>query len=397
MAPAIEHEVLTGRRLLEAGRVPETAADLRGQRADRADDVRIERPERRCSRETRAQGGGKGKGILVNYTGGDIGASFGKGTLSSRAQQFMSQLRPLFPGVDIPSHSTGRTTLDFWASYPWTKGSYAYWQVGQYTKFSGMEKERQGNCHFCGEHTSQDSQGYLNGAVETGERADEIRRPEARVMAIGAGTASERIAAARERYVARGVATTPLVVARAEGARIWDVDGREYVDFAGGLGCQNTGHGFAAAAIHEQVDRYLHQCFMVGKYEPYVEVRKLLDELWPGETRSLCSTPAPRRSRTRSRSPGSPLNRQDAFDHASPHELTMALTRRRSPQGRLPPALDVPRAGAVSIPRRHADDALEAWPSSSAGRATRARRLIARVCQGEVASFRAGRLSEAPR
>jgi monoamine oxidase len=34
-----------------------------------------------------------------------------------------------------------------------------------------MEKERQGNCHFAGEHTSQDFQGYLNGAVETGERA----------------------------------------------------------------------------------------------------------------------------------------------------------------------------------------------------------------------------------
>ena len=108
-------------------------------------------------------------------------------------------------------------------------------------------------------------------------------------MAIGERTASERIAAERERYVARGVATTPLVVARAEGARIWDVDGREYVDFAGGLGCQNTGHGFAAAAIREQVDRYLHQCFMVGMYEPYVEVCRLLDELWPGgsETRSL--------------------------------------------------------------------------------------------------------------
>ena len=108
-------------------------------------------------------------------------------------------------------------------------------------------------------------------------------------MAVGERTASERIAAERERYVARGVATTPLVVARAEGARIWDVDGREYVDFAGGLGCQNTGHGFAAAAIREQVDRYLHQCFMVGMYEPYVEVCRLLDELWPGEseTRSL--------------------------------------------------------------------------------------------------------------
>jgi 4-aminobutyrate aminotransferase / (S)-3-amino-2-methylpropionate transaminase / 5-aminovalerate transaminase len=108
-------------------------------------------------------------------------------------------------------------------------------------------------------------------------------------MAVSERTASERVAAKRERYVARGVATTPLVVARAEGARIWDVDGREYIDFAGGLGCQNTGHGFAAAAIHEQVDRYLHQCFMVGMYEPYIEVCRLLDEVWPGEseTKSL--------------------------------------------------------------------------------------------------------------
>ena len=101
---------------------------------------------------------------------------------------------------------------------------------------------------------------------------------------------SGRILADRERYVARGVATTPLVVARAEGARIWDVDGREYIDFAGGLGCQNTGHGFAAAAIHEQVDRYLHQCFMVGMYEPYIEVCRLLDE-------TLAAPRASRRSR----------------------------------------------------------------------------------------------------
>ena len=108
-------------------------------------------------------------------------------------------------------------------------------------------------------------------------------------MAVRERTESERIAAARERHVARGVATSPLVVSRAEGARIWDADGREYVDFAGGLGCQNTGHGFAAAAIHEQVDRYLHQCFMVGMYEPYVEVCRLLGETWPGdaETKSL--------------------------------------------------------------------------------------------------------------
>jgi monoamine oxidase len=120
---------------------------------------------------SRAQGGGKGKGILVDYTGGNIGASFDSGMTSSRAQQFMAQLQPLFPGTKISDHWTGRAVIDFWTGYQWTKGSYSYWKVGQYTKFSGMEKERQGNCHFAGEHTSQDSQGYLNGAVETGERA----------------------------------------------------------------------------------------------------------------------------------------------------------------------------------------------------------------------------------
>jgi 4-aminobutyrate aminotransferase/4-aminobutyrate aminotransferase/(S)-3-amino-2-methylpropionate transaminase len=102
-------------------------------------------------------------------------------------------------------------------------------------------------------------------------------------MELREGTETERIVAAREQFVARGVATTPLVVDRAEGARIWDVDGREYVDFAGGLGCQNLGHGPPAAveAIHAQVDRYLHQCFMVGLYEPYVEVCRRLAELSP--------------------------------------------------------------------------------------------------------------------
>jgi 4-aminobutyrate aminotransferase/(S)-3-amino-2-methylpropionate transaminase len=102
-------------------------------------------------------------------------------------------------------------------------------------------------------------------------------------MAVGHRTETERILQARAAYVARGVAVAPVVVARARGARIWDVDGRSYVDFAGGIGCQNTGHGLpsAVAAVHEQVDRYLHQCFMVGTYEPYVEVCRRLAELSP--------------------------------------------------------------------------------------------------------------------
>jgi len=111
-------------------------------------------------------------------------------------------------------------------------------------------------------------------------------------MSLQEETAAARVLAERARYVARGVSTPRLVVARAFGARIEDVDGRSFIDFAGGIGCQNLGHGnpAAVAAIHEQVDLYLHQCFMVGTYEPYIEVCRLLAELSPcgkGEQRSL--------------------------------------------------------------------------------------------------------------
>ena len=116
---------------------------------------------------TRAQPGKSG--ILVDYTGGTIGASFGSGTPSSRAKQFLAQIEPVLPG--ITKRWNGRATIDYWPGYEWTRGSYAYWKVGQYTRFGGVESERQGNCHFAGEHTSQDFQGYLNGAVESGERA----------------------------------------------------------------------------------------------------------------------------------------------------------------------------------------------------------------------------------
>jgi len=173
-------------------------------------------------------------------------------------------------------------------------------------------------------------------------------------MAVDETTATERVVADRERFVARGVATTPLVVARAEGARIWDVEGREYVDFAGGLGCQNTGHGFAAAAIHEQVDRYLHQCFMVGMYEPYVEVCKLLDESWPGDraTKSLLVNSgaeavenAVKIARTATRRPAVIV-----FDHAfhGRTSLTMAMTAKVVPykQGFGPFPSEVYRAPA---------------------------------------------------
>jgi 4-aminobutyrate aminotransferase len=96
-------------------------------------------------------------------------------------------------------------------------------------------------------------------------------------------SAHERILAERARYVSNGVSTPRLVVAHADGARVTDVDGRTFIDFAGGIGCQNTGHRFGPVveAIHAQADEYLHQCFMVGVYEPYVEVCKRLAETSP--------------------------------------------------------------------------------------------------------------------
>ena len=178
---------------------------------------------------------------------------------------------------------------------------------------------------------------------------------------------SERVREARDRYVTRGVATTPLVVARAEGVRIWDVDGREYLDFAGGIGCQNTGHGFAAAAIHEQVDNYLHQCFMVGMYEPYIEVCRLLSEVWPGDatTKSLLVNSgaeavenAVKVARTATGRPA-----VIAFDRAfhGRTNLTMALTSKVAPykRGFGPFTPDVYRAPAPYAHRGiSSDDAL---------------------------------------
>ena len=116
---------------------------------------------------TRAQAGASG--ILVDYTGGDIGASFGTGTTTERAAQFLKQIEPVLPGIS--ARWNGRATVDYWTGYEWTKGSYSYWKVGQYTKFAGAERQQEGACHFAGEHTSIDFQGYLNGGVESGERA----------------------------------------------------------------------------------------------------------------------------------------------------------------------------------------------------------------------------------
>jgi monoamine oxidase len=117
-------------------------------------------------------------GILVNYTGGDIGASFtgdpnDPTVVSAYARAFLVQLEPVFPG--IRALWNGRATLDFPTGNPYLLGSYSYWKVGQYTRFSGYEKARQpfpnGRCHFAGEHCSINFQGFMEGGAEEGARA----------------------------------------------------------------------------------------------------------------------------------------------------------------------------------------------------------------------------------
>jgi monoamine oxidase len=107
-------------------------------------------------------------GVLIDYTGGSIADDFGSLTPTQYAWRFLGQMEPLLPGISALWN--GRVSLDHWAAYPWTRGAYSYWRVGQYTTIAGSEREAVRSCHFAGEHTSVDFQGYLNGAVESGYR-----------------------------------------------------------------------------------------------------------------------------------------------------------------------------------------------------------------------------------
>jgi len=116
---------------------------------------------------SRAQAGKSG--ILNNFTGGNTALRYGTGTLAQRTAEALRNMEPVLPGLS--DRFNGLSTLDYWPGNPWSRGSYAYWKVGQYSSIAGSEGLREGNVHFCGEHTSFDYQGYLNGAVDTGNTA----------------------------------------------------------------------------------------------------------------------------------------------------------------------------------------------------------------------------------
>ncbi|MBC8100532.1 MAG: aminotransferase class III-fold pyridoxal phosphate-dependent enzyme, partial [Armatimonadetes bacterium] len=91
---------------------------------------------------------------------------------------------------------------------------------------------------------------------------------------------------ARHQHIPRGVATThPIFAVKGEGARLWDSDGNEYIDFVGGIGVLNVGHNHprVVRAIQEQVTQLTHACFQVAMYEPYIRLAERLNAVMPGD------------------------------------------------------------------------------------------------------------------
>ena len=117
-------------------------------------------------------------GILVGYTGGDrtnqlkIQHPYGNNTnpdVVADAQAFLAQLEPIFPG--LTAQWNGKVSETLAHLDPRFNCSYSYWKPGQASTFGGYERVRQGNVFFCGEHTSVDYLGFMEGAASEGVRA----------------------------------------------------------------------------------------------------------------------------------------------------------------------------------------------------------------------------------
>ncbi|MEX2418170.1 MAG: FAD-dependent oxidoreductase, partial [Actinomycetota bacterium] len=117
----------------------------------------------------------KGKaGLITIYSGGTGSETFAHENYHAPAPQEMTDLmlgeiNKVVPGTE--AHFNGKAWLDYWVGDPWTRGSYAAFGQGEYTKYWRYTGLPEGNVKFAGEHTSTYSQGFLNGGVESGQRA----------------------------------------------------------------------------------------------------------------------------------------------------------------------------------------------------------------------------------
>jgi monoamine oxidase len=106
------------------------------------------------------------QGILTNFVGGGRGQMMGLMTPEEQAAMVLPWIDQVFPGT-AGQYIAGTAIRMHWPSYEFTRGSYGCYKVGQWA-FFGTEGAREGNQHFCGEHCSEDFQGYMEGAAETG-------------------------------------------------------------------------------------------------------------------------------------------------------------------------------------------------------------------------------------
>ena len=99
-------------------------------------------------------------------------------------------------------------------------------------------------------------------------------------------TTNAEIVQRRDDSVARAIAySSTFVAAKAKDGEVWDVEGKRYIDFCGGIGCQNVGHGHpkVIAAMETQLHNFTHTCFQISPYESYIELAERLNALLPGD------------------------------------------------------------------------------------------------------------------
>jgi monoamine oxidase len=128
---------------------------------------------------SRAQAGASG--LLVLYSGGSVTDSMKTTTpfatatdarVRADAADGLAELAPVYPGLAW----NGRATQSIWHKAPLFGASYSFYRTGQYTQFAGYEAVRQGNVHFCGEHTNMDYQGFMEGGAFSGENTAKVLR-----------------------------------------------------------------------------------------------------------------------------------------------------------------------------------------------------------------------------
>jgi monoamine oxidase len=135
-------------------------------------------------------GAGGSPAQLLGFPGGRVGRTGLTGAAHGTAPPvdvdwFLAQIEPVYPGTTAAY--TGRAYEDHWVLDPWVHGAYSYCRVGQASSFGHIAGLAEGGIHFAGEHTSVSHQGFLEGAVVSGERA--ARQLLRKIGALAAGEA----------------------------------------------------------------------------------------------------------------------------------------------------------------------------------------------------------------